>query len=83
MGLLKDAPEVLRKLIDLEPRSEGEKWLKVFNMGNFFLAAYTTPYEVISEGVSRAMIEAAELYCEVVSRGSESPFAQMPRMHFL
>jgi hypothetical protein len=83
LGLLKDAPEVLREIINLEPTSEGEKWMKVFNLGNFLLAAYTTPYEVISEGVSRAMLESAQLYRGIITLGSESPFAKMPRMHFL
>lgn len=82
-GLLKDAPEPLQELIRLQPGSDGERWLKLINMANFFMAAYLTPYEVISEGVSRIMQEAAELYVDVVSENIVSPFSKLPRMHFL
>jgi hypothetical protein len=83
LGLLKDAPSVLQELIALKPESEGEKWLKVFNMSNFFMAAYLTPYDVIAQGVGRIMEEAAELYGDVISGKTGSPFSKISRMHFL
>lgn len=83
LGLLKDAPGPLRELIDLQPTSEGERWLRVINMANFFMAAYLTPYEVIEDGLRRVMEDAAQLYVDVVSGKSESPLSRLPRMHFL
>jgi hypothetical protein len=83
LGLLKDAPEALQALVELEPKSEGEKWLKVFNMANFFMAAYLTPYDVITEGVKRIMEEAATLYTDVISGKSASPLAKISQMHLL
>jgi hypothetical protein len=82
-GLLKDAPEPLLELIRLQPRGEGERWLKVVNMANFLMAGYLTPYDVIAEGVTKIMQEAADLYVDVVSEKSLSPFSKIPRMHFL
>jgi len=83
LGLLKDAPGPLRELISLEPKTEGERWLKVFNMANFFMAAYLTPYDVISDGITRIIQDAAILYQDIVSEKIISPFSNMPRMHFL
>lgn len=83
LGLLKDAPGPLRELIDLEPESEGERWLKLFNMANFFMAAYLTPYEVIEDGITKVMKDAANLYADVAAGKSESQLAKLPRMHFL
>jgi len=83
LGLLKDAPGPLRELVNLEPTSEGERWLKVTNMANFFMAAYLTPYSIIEDGVTKIMQDAAKLYVDVVSGKSASALARLPRMHFL
>jgi NACHT C-terminal Helical domain 1 len=83
LGILKDAPGPLRELIDLQPTSDGERWLKVINLSNFLMAAYLTPYEVIEAGINNVMREAAELYGDVVLGKTESPFSELPRMHFL
>jgi hypothetical protein len=83
LGILKDAPDVLKEIISLDTTNEIEEWLKVINVSNFFMAAYATPYEVISEGVTKTMVEAAELYSKVVAGKSTTAFTKLPRMHIL
>lgn len=83
LGLRRDDPDLLNKVISIKPETEVQKWLKVVNLGNFCLAAYATPYHVITEGIEKAMIEAARIYLDTVSEGNDSPFTIFPRMHLL
>jgi energy-coupling factor transporter ATP-binding protein EcfA2 len=83
LGLKKDAPELIKSISDYVPDNEGERWVKLFYMADYFLAAYSTPYSTISEGVKKAMIEVANLYKDTVEGKSFSPFSLLPRMHVL
>ena len=83
LGLRKDCPDDLRAIIGMPTGSESEEWLKVLNVSNYLLAAYTTPYEVIEEGVRNVALTAAQLYRKIVTQGSETWFSCLPQMHVL
>ena len=79
MGLRKDSPDELKAILNLSPLSEPETWMKVINLSTYLLAAYTTPYEVITQGVKAAVVSAAELYRANSTGESEGPFAYLPK----
>jgi hypothetical protein len=83
LGLLKDCPEILTRISEMEPEDEPKRWLKIANMANYFLAAYTTPYRVITNGLTKVMIDAAILYKDIVEGNIDSLFCKLPRMHIL
>ena len=83
LGLRKDCPDELLAIIEMQAGSESEEWLKIVNISNYLLAAYTTPYEVIEKGVRNVVVTAAELYRKLVKHGSESWFSVLPQMHLL
>lgn len=83
LGILKDSPKQLTKIMALIPGSEGERFLKLINAPNFLLAAYTTPYQVIVKSMERLMVEASQLYQSIVSGESGSPITKLPRMAVL
>jgi len=83
LGLLKDCPKELVQIIDLVPRSEAERWLRIINASNYCLAAYASPYEVIVKGVATVFADAAELFNLILEGKIKSPFACLPRMHLL
>lgn len=83
LGILKDCPKYIEELINLAPNSELEKWMKIINLGNYFLASYTSPYSAISRGLTSIMIEAAQLYKDIVNGNIKSTFQQMPQMILL
>ena len=56
LGLRKDCPAELRAIHSMAPSTELRAWIKVINLSNYLLAAYTTPYEVIVEGVEAAVV---------------------------
>ena len=62
LGLRKDCPNELQAIFEMPMVSEQEEWLKIISLSNYLLAAYTTPYEVIEEGVRNVAVAAAELY---------------------
>ena len=83
LGLRRDCPEELKAIFDMSSLTELQVWMKVVNLSNYLLAAYATPYHLISEGVKVAAVSAAELYLAVCSQGSEGPFGRLPKMHVL
>ena len=83
LGLRKDCPAELRAIHSMAPSTELQAWIKVINLSNYLLAAYTTPYEVIVDGVEAAVVSGAELYRKIARDGSDGPFGDMSRMHFL
>lgn len=83
IGLKKDCPEELRSIVNLKPRSEPERWLRLVNVSNYMLAGFSSPYHVISDGIGKMMTEAAELYVEISERELESPFSGLSKMHLL
>ena len=83
LGLRRDDPELLTKIIDTAPESEAQRWLRIINLANFFLAAYATPYDIITKGIQQAMIEAARIYITTASGINPSLFTDLPKMHLL
>ena len=83
LGLRKDCPDELSAIIKMQTESELEEWLKIFNISNYLLAAYTTPYRIIERGVRDVVVTAAKLYRKIVTQGSKMWFGGMPRMHLL
>jgi hypothetical protein len=83
LGLKKDAPDLLAALIDLAPQREGQRWMKVFGLGDFLMVAYATPYRVIEKGVHRAVLEGARLFQDTANGVLASPFNGLSRMQLL
>ena len=83
LGLRKDCPNDLQAIFEMPTGSEQEEWLKIMTVSNYLLAAYTTPYQVVAEGVRNVAVTAAELYRKIVKQGSEMWFSSLPQMHLL
>lgn len=83
LGLQKDAPELLEALIDLPPQDLGHRWMKLFNLADFLMAAYSTPYRVINRGVLEGILEAARLFNDAAEGRAASPFDKLSRMQLL
>lgn len=83
LGVLKDAPEIIKKLGMVQPDEESGRWLKLINMPNYLLAAYATPYNQISDATTETIIEAGKLFLDIASREIDSPFAALSHMQLL
>ena len=83
LGLRKDCPRDLQAIFKMPTGSELEEWLKIMSVSDYLLAAYTTPYQVVEEGVRNVAVTAAELYRKIITQGSETYFSGLPRMHLL
>ena len=83
LGLRKDCPEELQAIFEMPTDSELEEWLKIMSVSNYLLAAYTTPYHVVADGVLNVAVTAADLYRKIVEQGSQTYFGSLPRMHLL
>ncbi len=83
IGLEKDIPEVISEISSLTPSDEREEIFKFLNMPNFLMAAYSSPYDVITAAVKSAIVDAASLYKRLINGGSISALAKLPRMHVL
>lgn len=83
IGIKRDCPELLKSINKIEFTEEAYRVLKIFNNGNFLLAAYLTPYTVIRELIYDSFKDAAELYVGVVTNKSNSPLSAIPPMQLL
>src|SRR5205823_5382343 len=68
LGLRKDCPGELQAIFQMSTNSELEEWLKILNVSNYLLAAYTTPYDIVTEGVRNVAVTAAELYRKIITK---------------
>lgn len=62
LGLVRDAPERIKQLSSLIPADTEEEFLKMSQFGNFLMAAYQTPYEVIKDALYNQFREATRYY---------------------
>lgn len=83
VGILKDCPDVIDALIELAPKTEGAKAMRIFNMANFLLAGFATPYENIENGIRSVMVGAAEYYDEIQTGKIKSPLRSCSEMQLL
>ena len=83
LGLRKDCPELLETISNLKPTTEAERWLKLINMGNFLLAAYSSPYDSIVQSIKKSMLDAGQLYLDTVKVKEDTPFTYLPQMSIL
>jgi len=82
-GILKDCPNELEQIAKITPDTEIKRWLKTFFIHNYYLAAYATPYNIITTGVKNSAIEAAQLFQDIKSKKIESIFSDLSPMHLL
>lgn len=83
LGLVRDAPERLMQLTKLTPQNKGEQLLKITQFGNFLMAAYQTPYEVIQTTLYDRFVEAAKYYNNLIVSHEEDIFSRLPELQIL
>lgn len=83
LGLIRDCPDDLRKIFDIQTDSEAEQWMKIISVSDYLLAAYTTPYEVIEDGIFEISITAAQLYQDILKKGSDIWLRDLSQMTLL
>jgi hypothetical protein len=66
-GIKKDSTELVSQLVALNPESEDLRFGKMMVVPNMLLAAYLTPYDQITNAVSKYFDEVTELYLSIVS----------------
>lgn len=83
IGIKRDCPEFLNSISELIPANEGQAWLKIINLANFYMAGYSTPYSVIENNFNKILLEAANLYEGIIHKRIDSPFKSFPEVILL
>lgn len=83
IGIKRDCPDLLQSISELVPSNEGQAWLKIINMSNFYMAGYSTPYSVIEDNFYKILLEAASLYEDIIQKRVDSPFKSFPEIILL
>lgn len=83
VGLLKDCPDLLNALSELEPKSHGERVVKMVNMGNYFMAGFASPYSAVEKGIAKVVKDAAVYYSQILNKSVDCPLAHFSEMHLL
>lgn len=83
IGLRRDCPELLNAIDNLKLTSDKYRILRIFQNGNFLLAAYLTPYDVVKKITANTFRDAANLLCEVSEDPDNHPLAILPEVQLL
>ena len=65
IGLMSGCPDVLDKIVELQPKTEQERWGKIFFSAQYFLAAFMTPYKYVEKYIPTVFLDAALLYNDI------------------
>lgn len=80
VGIKKDCFEYLEKISEVIPETENERWIKVINLSNLYLAAIATPYKFIENNLHKVFIEVSSFYISTIQEGSSMIFSKLPRV---
>jgi tRNA A37 threonylcarbamoyladenosine biosynthesis protein TsaE len=83
VGQIKDCPDLLESLSQMEPTSSNEMFLKMVNMGNYYMAGFTSPYDVVERGLAKVVKDAAIFYLRILNKEIDVPLSGLPEMHLL
>lgn len=83
IGMKRDCPELINAIDNIEFASGKGRLLKIFNTGNFLLAAYLTPYDYIKKSTIQSFREAAVLYCDILSSKDDNPLKSLTAIQLL
>lgn len=83
IGIKRDCPEYLNSICALQPENEGQSWLKVINLSNFFMAGYSTPYNIIKNNFHKILLDTASMYENIIQKKISSAFKSFPEMILL
>ncbi|MCG8005454.1 MAG: NACHT domain-containing protein [Candidatus Thiodiazotropha lotti] len=83
VGLHKDCPELLEEILGYPTSTESERWLKIINMPNYFLAAFSSPYRIVEDNLYKLFLEAAQFYHDVINSKTETALIDLPEIHIL
>ncbi|GAX60966.1 hypothetical protein SCALIN_C16_0040 [Candidatus Scalindua japonica] len=83
LGLIKDCEDIINKIQITKPVDSNERFWRFVNMGDYLLAAYSTPYSVIEKTILLIIKEAQTLYKNIKDNKIDSPLRNMPEMFVL
>lgn len=66
IGLLRDCPEELKKIVQIPVVDEKERLIRVMALAEYFLAGHHSPYNVVEENLYKIFIDAAELFKSIL-----------------
>lgn len=83
VGLRKDCPEIIGELIELPTIEDRTRLLKIINMGNIMLAAYTSPYECIKKGVRQVFLDSSNYLLDTINGNIDTRLSAFPQMQLI
>ncbi|TKB58547.1 NACHT domain-containing protein [Ferrimonas aestuarii] len=83
IGLQRDCPDILEEIGKINFSSDALRLMRVFNSGDYMLAAYLTPYTVVKKFFNDSMADAARIYCDTVSGKTKGGLSSLPTISLL
>ena len=83
VGMVKDCAEIIDRFTALKPTCDRTRFLKIYNSGNYLLAAHQTEYTHISESLNALFIEAGKQFCDIKNKKTNSPLEKFSEMQLL
>lgn len=83
IGLLKDCEETLNEMLNVNPESDIERFLRTIYMSDYLLAGYASPYFVVEKALPKIFCEAADLQEHILAKKIDTPMSKMSPVELL
>lgn len=83
VGMLKDCPDVIRGVADLDLGAENLRIARALFLGQFLMAGYLTPRDTSRYALRKAFLDAAALYVEALDPKSDHKLRIFPPLQLL
>ena len=83
LGIKGDCPGLILDILSIPTETEGVRFSRFVNMGNFLLAAHKTPYTYITDALLSVFMDAGLYFSEIIDGKIKSALSRLPPMHLL
>jgi len=83
IGLMQDCPQILKKMLEVKPTNNFQRFYRPFALSDYFLAGYSTPYNIVKDNMFEIFIESAKFYNEVITEKIILPFSCLSEANIL
>ena len=80
LGLHKDCEELLKEILQLQVNSYEERFSRVINMADYFLATFTTPYKIVEENLPQLITDFTDVYFAIIQNRLDTLLKNLPEI---
>ncbi len=82
-GIKRDCPDLLEEVLACPIGLEAQRWLRIINVPQYFLAAFSTPYRVVEHNLYKLFLDTARVFTDIKTGKVRTALSSLPEMQLL